>query len=226
MNANANASPQGHVAIAIDGPAASGKSTLARELAHRLGLIMVNSGAMYRAMTWKVLKSGVNPQDGPSVVGVLRATHFECGDDGVTSTIKVDGIDPGDELRSEAVNASVSAVSAIPEVRERLVAMQRDYLARRSVVMEGRDIGTVVFPDTPFKIYVDADEEVRAARRVAAGELDAVAARDAADSKRATAPLKVADGAVVLDTSNHTIESGVAAAIDILRTQGLEIGDL
>jgi cytidylate kinase len=222
---NAIASKQGHVAIAIDGPAASGKSTLARELAHRLGLIMVNSGAMYRAMTWKVLKSGIDPHDTAAVVALLRDTRFECGDDGVSSTITVDGIDPGDELRGEQVNARVSVVSAIPEVREKLVALQREYLKRASVVMEGRDIGTVVFPDTPFKIYVDADEEVRAARRVAAGELDAVAARDAADSKRATAPLKVADGATVLDTSHHTIESGVAAALEILRAQGLEIGD-
>jgi cytidylate kinase len=222
---NALASQQGHVAIAIDGPAASGKSTLARELAHRLGLIMVNSGAMYRAMTWKVLQAGIDPRDAAAVAALLGETKFDCGDDGVSSTIQIDGIDPGDELRSERVNANVSAVAAVPEVREKLVALQRDYLQRASVVMEGRDIGTVVFPDTPFKIYVDADEEVRAARRVAAGELDAVAARDAADSKRATAPLKVADGAVVLDTSHHTIESGVSAALDILRSQGLEIED-
>ncbi|MFD0894820.1 (d)CMP kinase [Luteolibacter ambystomatis] len=213
----------GNVAIAIDGPAASGKSTLARILADQLGLVMVNSGAMYRAVTWKVLREGVDSHDAGAVIRVLRETILECGDDGRYSTIKVDGIDPGDELRSEAVNANVSAVSAVPEVREALVALQRDYLKRASVVMEGRDIGSVVFPDTPYKIYVDADEEVRAARRRDAGELDAVSKRDAADSRRATAPLMVADGATVLDTSDHTIESGVAAAIEILKAQGLHL---
>jgi cytidylate kinase len=210
-----------HVAIAIDGPAASGKSTLARILAQQLGLIMVNSGAMYRAITWKVLKEGRNPHDAQAVIEVLRATNLECGDDGVVSTIKIDGIDPGDELRSEEVNANVSAVAAVPEVRETLVALQRGYLQRTSVVMEGRDIGSVVFPDTPYKIYVDADEQVRAARRRDAGELDAVSQRDAADSSRATAPLTIAEGATVLDTSHHTIESGVEAAIEILKKQGL-----
>lgn len=213
----------GNVAIAIDGPAASGKSTLARILAEQLGLVMVNSGAMYRALTWKVLREEVDPHDAAGVIRVLRETNLECGDDGRYSTIKVDGIDPGDALRSEAVNANVSAVSAVPEVRDALVALQRDYLKRASVVMEGRDIGSVVFPDTPYKIYVDADEEVRAARRRDAGELDAVSKRDAADSRRATAPLMVADGATVLDTSDHTIESGVAAAIEILKTQGLHL---
>ncbi|BCU79061.1 (d)CMP kinase [Luteolibacter sp. LG18] len=213
----------GNVAIAIDGPAASGKSTLARILAEQLGLVMVNSGAMYRAVTWKVLREGVDPHDAAAVIAVLHRTTLECGDDGRYSTIKVDGIDPGDELRGEAVNSNVSAVSAVPEVRDALVALQREYLKRASVVMEGRDIGSVVFPDTPYKIYVDADEEVRAARRRDAGELDAVSKRDAADSRRATAPLIVANGATVLDTSDHTIESGVAAAIEILEKQGLKL---
>ena len=121
------------------------------------------------------------------------------------------------------MNGKVSVVAAVPEVRERLVDLQRDYLETSDVVMEGRDIGTVVFPDTPYKIYVDADESVRAQRRVAAGEVDSVADRDRSDSQRKTAPLKVADGAVILDTSGHTIESGLEAAIEILRSQGLEI---
>lgn len=220
---SALAPDSGHVAIAIDGPAASGKSTLARLLAQRLGLIMVNSGAMYRAVTWKVLKEGVDPHDGEAVVGVLRRTRLDCGDDGTYSTITVDGIDPGDELRSAEVNANVSAVSAVPEVREVLVALQRGYLGRASLVMEGRDIGSVVFPETPFKIYVDADEQVRAARRRDAGEHDAVAKRDAADSGRVHAPLMVSEGAAILDTSHHTIESGVAAAIEILKQQGLKL---
>ncbi|MEM9236009.1 MAG: (d)CMP kinase [Verrucomicrobiota bacterium] len=213
-----------HYAIAIDGPAASGKSTLARELARRLGLVMVNSGAMYRAVTWKVLEAGVDPADPAAVTEALSNMEISCGVKDLQSTVAVDGVDPGEALRSEAVNQNVSLVSAVPEVREQLVELQRAYLEDSDVVMEGRDIGTVVFPDTPFKIYVDADESVRAQRRVAAGEVDSVADRDREDSSRKTAPLKMADGAAVLDTSGHTIESGVAAAVEILRLQGLELG--
>jgi CMP/dCMP kinase len=212
-----------HFAVAIDGPAASGKSTLARKLAQRLGLIMVNSGAMYRAITWKALQEGISPEDSAAVVTLLNRVDIDCGVSDGGSTISIDGVDPGDELRSEAVNANVSAISAIPEVREKLVELQRQYLDHHSVVMEGRDIGSVVFPETPFKIYVDAAEHVRAARRSDVGEVDSVAERDAADSGRDIAPLVIPDGATVLDTSDHTIESGLEEAIEILRRQGLPL---
>lgn len=215
-----------HVAIAIDGPAASGKSTLARELSQRLGLIMVNSGAMYRAVTWQVLRKGIDPFDSAAVVAELGRMKLDCGVEGLASTIRVDGVDPGDELRSEAVNRRVSTVAAIPEVRERLVALQRGYLEVGNVVMEGRDIGSVVFPETPYKIYIDADATVRAQRRVEMGEVDAVEERDREDSSRKTAPLTVPLGAAVLDTSGHTIESGVAAAIELLEGQGLETEEI
>lgn len=214
-------------AIAIDGPAASGKSTLARKLAERLGLVMVNSGAMYRAVTWKALQENIDPADAAAVIAMMDRIDIHCGEVGMTSTCTIDGIDPESELRSEAINANVSAISAIPEVRKRLVDLQRSYLDHTSIIMEGRDIGSVVFPDTPFKIYVDADESVRSARRSVDGEVDSVAKRDAADSERTHAPLIVADGAVILDTSHHTIESGVNAAIEILRKQGLpETGEI
>jgi cytidylate kinase len=216
-------SPTPHFAIAIDGPAASGKSTIARELAHRLGLIMVNSGAMYRAVTWQVLEHHIDPHDTAKVIALLDRLAIECGDDGTSSTITINGRDPGEALRSPAVNANVSIIAAIPEVRARLVALQRAYLQRANVVMEGRDIGSVVFPETPYKIYVDAAEEVRAARRVDMGEVDSVARRDAADSQRTTAPLMVAAGATVLDNSHHTVESALAATLEILRRQGLPI---
>jgi len=212
-----------HFAIAIDGPAASGKSTLARLLAKRLGLIMVNSGAMFRAITWKVLQENIDPHDTAAVASLMDRTHIQCGSDGISSTITIDGTDPGDALRSEAVNANVSTISAIPAVREKLIDLQRGYLDHDSIVMEGRDIGSVVFPDTPYKIYVDAAEHVRAARRGNDGEVDSIAKRDAADSKRKTAPLVIAEGATVLDNSDHTIESGVEAALEILRQQGLKI---
>jgi cytidylate kinase len=214
---------QTHFAIALDGPAASGKSTLAKNLAARLGLVMVNSGAMYRAITWKVLKEKISTDDNSAVVELLKRIRITTGVKDNLSTVEIDGEDPGDALRSEEVNANVSAISAIPEVRVLLVKLQRDYLLHHSIVMEGRDIGSVVFPETPFKIYVDAAEHVRAARRKQVGEIDSVAARDAADSKRNTSPLVIAEGATVLDTSDHTIESGVDAAIAILHQQGLPL---
>lgn len=212
-----------YVAIAIDGPAASGKSTLARHLADRLGLIMVNSGEMYRAVTWKILEEGVDPREAKSVLDSLDAMDIQCEVDGGHSVVRLDGRRTGDELRSEAVNRAVSAVAAIPEVRERLVDIQRSFLEFGNVIMEGRDIGSVVFPDTPFKIYLDADAGVRAGRRVAIGEVDSVEERDREDSNRKTAPLQIAEGAAVLDTSGHTIESGIAAALKLLREQGLQL---
>ena len=212
-----------HFAIAIDGPAASGKSTLAHQLATRLGLVMVNSGAMYRAVTWQVLQQNIDPHDAPAVLALLAGLDIQCGDDGLSSSITINGRDPGDALRSEAVNANVSAIAAIPQVRDKLVALQREYLTRTNIVMEGRDIGSVVFPDTPYKIYVHADENVRAARRSDMGEIDSVAQRDAADSQRATAPLVIAEGAAILDNSHHSIENSVRAALAILKQQGLPV---
>ena len=214
-----------HFAIAIDGPAASGKSTIAKCLARELGLVMVNSGAMYRAVTWKILQLGIDPHDTDAVVAALRAMNLQCGVEGNFSTVAMDGKVLDEELRATDVNRAVSIVSAIPFVREKLVQMQRDYLQHTSLVMEGRDIGSIVFPDTPYKIYVDASEEVRSARRSAEGVTDSVAARDKADSNRTTAPLLVAEGAVVLDNSDHTVASAVAAALDILRSQGLAVND-
>jgi cytidylate kinase len=209
-----------HHAIAIDGPAASGKSTIARRLAEQLGLIMVNSGAMYRAVTWKSLQENIAPDDDDAIRTLLDRIDILCGDDGVTSTIAIDGRELHDELRCKDVNRNVSTISAIPAVRARLIGLQRAYLDRTSVVMEGRDIGSVVFPDTPFKIYIDAAEHIRAARRGNDGEVDAIAKRDAADASRSTAPLVVAPGATILDSTELTIEEVVQAALDILRTQG------
>ena len=209
-----------HAAIAIDGPAASGKSTIARRLASRLGLVVVNSGAMYRAVTWEVLRRGINPADSGAVVAALEEMEIVCGVSDGHSTILVNGVDPGDELRGEAVNHCVSAIAAVPAVRQRLVAMQRDYRQRMSVVMEGRDIGSVVFPDTPFKLYIDASEEVRQARRQADGGNDTVSSRDEADSSRATAPLIVAEGATVVDTSLLDVDETVEAVLEVLTAQG------
>jgi cytidylate kinase len=214
-----------HHAIAIDGPAASGKTTLARKLAARLGLIMVNSGEMYRAVTWELLRRGIDPADRAAVVAALATIELRCGVRGGLSKIEVGGVDPGPGLRSDEVNAQVSEVAAVPEVRARLVALQRGFIELGDVVMEGRDIGSVVFPETPFKIYIDAPEPVRSARREADGERDAVGRRDAADSGRHASPLRVADGAAVLDTTDLDPEATVEAALQLLRAQGLDLAD-
>ncbi len=201
-----------HRAVAIDGPAASGKSTVAKRLADSLGMVMVNSGAMYRAVTWQILKDEISPQDADAVISSLGGMEITCGMEEGRSTIAINGQFLNEELRSEAVNNAVSHVAAVPEVRDRLVQLQRDYLTTSDVVMEGRDIGSVVFPETPYKLYIDASEEVRRARRAADGEADAVAARDAQDSQRKTAPLKISDGAIVIDSSELQIDEVVDAA--------------
>jgi cytidylate kinase len=210
-------------AIAIDGPAASGKSTVARQLAQRLGLIMINTGAMYRAIAWATIQRDVDVHDPDAVVAMLDEIDLACGVRDGGSTIVIDGVDPGEALREDAVNLLVSAVAAISEVRVLLVAKQREYLTLGSLVMEGRDIGSVVFPDTPYKLYIDASEEVRMARRSAEGLADVVSKRDAEDSKRKASPLIVAHGAVVIDSSEMSIDEVVEAALITLREQGLSI---
>jgi len=210
-----------HFAVAIDGPAASGKSTVARRLAERLGLIMINTGAMYRAIAWATIQKSVDATDSQAVIAMLDGIEVDCGVRDGGSTILIDGIDPGDALREDPVNARVSKVAAIPEVRDLLVAKQREYLTLGSLVMEGRDIGSVVFPNTPYKLYIDASEEVRLARRSAEGLADVVSQRDAEDSERKTSPLIVADGATVIDSSDMGIDEVVETALLTLRTQGL-----
>ena len=207
---------QTYRAVAIDGPAASGKSTVAKRLAVSLGLVMVNSGAMYRAVTWQVLQEGIDPENRAAVLEAMSRMRIDCGVKNNLSTIAINDRLLTTEIRSAGVNEHVSKVASIPEVRESLVAMQRDYLVEYDVVMEGRDIGSVVFPDTPFKLYVSASEEVRAARRAKEGESDEVAKRDAQDSNRKASPLKVADGSIVIDSSDLTIDGTVEAAREAL----------
>lgn len=209
-----------HIAVAIDGPAASGKSTVAKLLAKQLGLIMVNTGAMYRAVAWATIQNNVDPEINADVVAMLSQVDFQCGVSNNLSTVLVDGVDPGEELRQDAVNGRVSKVAAIPEVRQLLVEMQRKYLELGSVVMEGRDIGSVVFPDTPFKVYIDASESVRRMRRAAEGIVDDPAARDKEDSQRKDSPLVVAEGAVKIDSSELTIEQVVEETINVLAERG------
>jgi cytidylate kinase len=212
-----------HRVVAIDGPAASGKSSVARELAREIGFDYVNSGAMYRAVTWHVLQNGISPEDPDSVARLAEKTRIDCDLDGSGSRILINGVDPEEHLRDDRVNDGVSAVSSVPRVREILVEKMRAYARNRDVVMEGRDIGSVVFPDTPYKFYIDASPEVRLRRRQEQGQRDQIAARDRADSLRRASPLIIAEDAHVIDSSNLTIAGVVSEIIGRLKMKGMEI---
>ena len=212
-----------HLVIAIDGPAASGKSSVARALARRLGFVYVNTGAMYRAVTWLAVSKGVPTSDATRVQQLLHFTDIACGVADGESTILIDGIDPTPHLVADEVNANVSAIATIPEVRRVLVAKQRAFASENDVVMEGRDIGSAVFPETPYKFYIDASPEVRARRRSAQGLQDSVAARDKVDSTRRTSPLIIAEDAHVIDSSNLTIDGVAGEIVGRLKLKGLTL---
>ncbi len=205
------------VVIAIDGPAASGKSTVARELARRLGFGFLSSGDLYRAMTWACLRRGIDCRDEDQVTAVAGSTRLELCRDGDDCFPQIDGEDPRQHLRDDAVNANVSPVSAVPAVRRLVTAAIRAHARDANIAIEGRDIASAVFPDTPHKFYIDASPEVRQRRRSDQGQTDEIARRDLIDSTRTTAPLTVAEGAVVIDSSELDVEGVVAAVMGKLR---------
>jgi len=209
--------------VAIDGPAASGKSSVARALAQRIGFDYVNSGAMNRAVTWHVLNHGVLPGDAAAIIRLLEKTRIDCAIENGGSRILLDGVDPAPHLCEDRVNEEVSLVSSIPRLREILVEKMRGYALDHDIVMEGRDIGSVVFPDTPYKFYIDASPDVRLRRRQAQGLRDQIAARDRADSSRRASPLIIAEDAHVIDSSNLTIEGVVGEIVGRLKMKGMEI---
>ncbi|HEY1582879.1 MAG TPA: (d)CMP kinase [Chthoniobacterales bacterium] len=213
--------PAAHQVIAIDGPAASGKSSVARALARRLRFVYVNSGAMYRAITWLVLDRGLASDDGAAIERLAENTPLTCKLRGTESVMLVDGVDPERHLRDDRVNENVSLVSSVPRVREIIVDHLRRYALTSDLVMEGRDIGSVVFPATPFKFYIDASPEIRLRRREAQGQRDRISARDAADSSRRASPLIIAEDAHVIDSSNLTIDGVVGEIIGRLKLKGL-----
>jgi CMP/dCMP kinase len=217
--------PAPHLVIAIDGPAASGTSSVARALARRLGFVYVNTGAMYRAVTWYVTEKGVSCANAEAVLSALAGVEIRCGVQDGESTITIGGLDPAPHLLSPVVNANVSQIAAIPEVRRQLVALQREYALGHDVVMEGRDIGSAVFPETLYKFYIDASPEVRAQRRQRQGLLDSVQSRDRQDSSRRTSPLIIAEEAHVIDSSKLTVDGVVGELIGRLKMHGLEIED-
>ena len=212
-----------HRVIAIDGPAASGKSSVARELARRLGFAYVNSGAIYRAITWHILQKGIDAGDRDRVAQTAESAKIACCLRDNESHIVIDNVDPTDCLREDRVNESVSRVSSVPRVRRIAVRRMRDYARSHDLVMEGRDIGSVVFPDTPYKFFVDASPDVRLRRRVAQGQRDEIVMRDHADSSRLVSPLVVAKDAHVIDTSHLTIEGVVSEIVARLKQMGLKV---
>jgi len=207
--------------IAIDGPAGSGKSTVAKALAQRLGLDYLDTGAMYRSVAFAALRRGIDPEEQEQVAKVARDLDLRMAEDG---TITVDGADATIEIRGPEVTRAVSIVAANPAVRDEMRQRQREWATRHDGgVMEGRDIGTVVFPDAELKVYLDASPEVRASRRskeVAELAYETVASdlarRDALDQGRADSPLREASDAVVIDTSTLTVDEIIAAVLDHL----------
>lgn len=216
------------VIVAVDGPAGSGKSSVCRGTAAALGMRYLDTGAMYRAMTSAVIDAGINPSDAGAVADFSARPEISSGTDPENPTIAVNGVDVAVAIRSEQVTSAVSPVSAVPEVRQRLVALQRAHVERArdagvGIVVEGRDIGTVVLPDADLKVYLTADPAIRAARRAAETGTDSVAAteaalkaRDAYDSSRTASPLTQADDAVVVDTTEMTLQQVIDHVCDLV----------
>jgi len=214
--------------VAIDGPVGAGKTTTARRVADKLGFMYVDSGAMYRAVTLDVLNSGVDPTDEDGVGKIAVHSRVEIEREASGQRTFLNGENVTDRIRDRDVTNAVSAVSAMLPVRERMWALQREAGKNGGIVMEGRDIGTVVFPDAEFKVYLDASVEVRAKRRY--GELMAKGAgisfeelkreiieRDRANTLRSLAPLKKAPDAVVVDTTAMTFDEQVDAIVSLVR---------
>ena len=222
--------------VAVDGPSGSGKSSVSRGVARALGLHYLDTGAMYRAMTWAVLRDGVDLADPAAIAAVVEATALEVSCDPDESSVSVDGADVTRAVREDAVTSVVSTVAAVPQVRQVLVERQREAVRQaqadgRGIVVEGRDIGSVVLPDSDLKVWLVADPAVRAARRAAEdaaagrlphrhgpGMVDSVAEdlarRDVADATRSVSPTTQADDAVVVDAT----DLGLAEVIDVVVT--------
>lgn len=212
-----------HPVIAIDGTAASGKSTFSRKLARRLGYVYVNTGTMYRGVTWYLQDRGVPLGDAEAVARAVQAAGVETQLKEGELVFHVAGIDPLPHVREGKVNEGVSLVAQVAAVRQLLVAEQQRLAAVGPLVMEGRDIGTVVFPQTPYKFYLDASPDVRARRRSQQGETDVIQKRDNLDQQRKTSPLTRASDALFLDSGHASAEELVDVALRHLAARGLKI---
>lgn len=214
--------------IAIDGPSGAGKSSVSRIVGSRLGFLHVDSGALYRIMTWQCLERGVDTSDPAAVAALAASVEVECRPEDGAIAYYVNGERPGDRIRTPEINAHASAVATVKEVRDRITAILRSLTAHGDLVVEGRDITTAVFPDSPARFFLTASAEARARRRrkeevdkgIANQSEDAVKAsllaRDAVDSTRKYAPLRKADGVLEIDSSDMTLDQVVEAVIAAL----------
>ncbi len=220
------------IVVAIDGPSASGKSTVAHLVADRLGFNYVDSGSFYRGITWKALREGLDTADQEQVIALINRMDMQCICRERVVTFTIDGEEPGDQIRSQPVQEHVSDIAAVSEVRTFLVGMLRDTARFGHLAMEGRDIGTVVFPDSMYKYYLDADPEERARRRFneltaesgyedVNAVLDSLTRRDRKDTTRKAAPLQIALGAEVIDSTSMTAEDVAEHIIARLKSAGL-----
>ncbi len=217
-------SPGSRVVVAVDGTSGSGKSSTSRGVASRLGSRYLDTGAQFRAMTWWMLRHDVDVRDADAVAARCHEPVIESGTDPLAPTITVDGVDVAEAIRSTEVTGAVSHVSVVPEVRARLLGLQRGLIDDGGVVVEGRDIGSVVWPQAEVKVYLSAEPAARAMRRIAEhahlGDVATAEAglreRDTIDSGRATAPLSMAEGAVLIDTTNHTLDEVIAQVLALV----------
>jgi CMP/dCMP kinase len=212
------------VVVAIDGPAGSGKSTVARRVAEQAGLRYLDTGATYRALTLALLRRGIPVEDAEAVADAAKAVDLTLelapGPAG-TARVLLDGVEPGPALRSPEVNAAVSVVSAVPAVRELLVGLQRSLVGVGGIVVEGRDIGTVVWPDADVKVFLTASEHERVRRRGVDSEgggetAETLARRDAIDSGRAASPTRAAADALVIDSTTRSIDQVVDQLLQLI----------
>lgn len=219
------------IIVAVDGPSASGKSTVSRRTAQAVGFIYVDSGALYRGITWKCVRDGIDVKDTQAVTNLLIRMNMELVLKDNSVGYRIDGADPGEEIRAEPVRERVADIASQQAVRVFIVDKLRQMTKFGPLVMEGRDIGTVVFPDSPFKYYLDADPEERARRRAAEIQqkegdgdvtevLSSLRRRDQKDSSRATAPLQIALGAKIINSTGMTIEQVVDTIITDLKQAG------
>lgn len=211
------------IVIALDGTSASGKSTNAKRVAKALGYSYVDTGAMYRSLAWYCLKNKVDIEDEKAIASICRRWKTELINEEGQIRLNIDGYFPAEEIRTAETSALVPVVAAVPAVRKWMKAKQRECIEFGSLVMEGRDIGSNVFPDTDFKFYLDASLDERSKRRVADGLNENLAARDKKDSERATAPLMIPLGAKVINNSNMTAEETSALIIKEVREKLEEV---
>jgi len=221
-------SKTGHIIVAIDGPAGSGKSTVSKKIAEKLGLLYIDTGAMYRALTLKAMREKLDLEDAEALINLAHRTEIDLKGGSGPLKVLLDGEDVASYIRTPELTNNVKYIARVPGVRHEMVKLQQSIGLRQNAVLEGRDIGTVVFPDTPYKFYLDADVAERASRRhkelTESGEAvdleilkKDVVARDESDMKRSVGALKKARDAIVIDTTNLSIDEVVEKVLGYIK---------